>query len=205
LKALASAPFPLGKTGLIRLLEGSIQSRIQDDRSAYFGALADLQKTKIEATINALVSGGALVHDQSGDFPLLRLTREGLSYLQLAQRADTADFEEMLARSGIRSQPAARMDGETLYSETKPVDDDVLDRLRVWRRERSLQDGVPAYVVAPNASLAELAQQRPATIGQLSQISGFGQTRIEKYGQEILAVIAGTETPEESVQDDLES
>ena len=50
LKAVASAPFSVGKTGLIRLLEGSIQSRIQGDRSPYFGALSDLQKSKIDGS-----------------------------------------------------------------------------------------------------------------------------------------------------------
>jgi ATP-dependent DNA helicase RecQ len=77
LKALASAPFPVGKTGLVRLLEGSIQSRIQGDRSPYFGALGDLQKSKIEAMIDMLVDGGDLVYDRSRDFPVLRLTTEG--------------------------------------------------------------------------------------------------------------------------------
>jgi ATP-dependent DNA helicase RecQ len=197
LKALATAPFPLGKTGLTRLLEGSIQSRIQDDRSAYFGALADLQKSKIEATIDALVSGGALFHDRGGDFPLLRLTREGLAHLQAAERDETAELEAMLSRSGIRPRPAAPVTDETSDGELSSADDEILHRLRVWRRERSLQDSVPAYVVAPNASLEELAQRRPATLADLSQITGFGPARIEKYGSEILAVLTGAESAPE--------
>ena len=77
LKALASAPFPLGKTGLVRLLEGSIQSRIQGDRSPFFGALADLRKARIEDAIDNLVADGSLIHDRSGAFPLLRLSPAG--------------------------------------------------------------------------------------------------------------------------------
>jgi hypothetical protein len=77
LQALASAPFPVGKTGLVRLLEGSIQSRIQGDRSPYFGALGDVQKSKIEAMIDTLVDGGDLVYDRSREFPVLRLTAAG--------------------------------------------------------------------------------------------------------------------------------
>jgi ATP-dependent DNA helicase RecQ len=77
LKALASAPFPVGKTGLTRLLEGSIQSRIQGDRSPYFGALGDLQKSKIDAVIDSLVADEALVYDRSREFPVLRITEEG--------------------------------------------------------------------------------------------------------------------------------
>lgn len=82
LKALATAPFPVGKTGLTRLLEGSIQSRIQGDRSPFFAALSDLQKSKIEATIDMLVDGGQLAYDRSREFPVLRVTPEGMQRLQ---------------------------------------------------------------------------------------------------------------------------
>ncbi len=77
LKALANAPFAVGKTGLTRLLEGSIQSRIQGDRSPYFGALGDLQKSKIAAVIDSLVADEVLVYDRSREFPVLRITQEG--------------------------------------------------------------------------------------------------------------------------------
>jgi ATP-dependent DNA helicase RecQ len=88
LKALASAPFSVGKTGLTRLLEGSIQSRIQGDRSPYFGALGDLQKSKIEAVIDSLVADEALVYDRTRDFPVLRITEEGALRLRSSTRED---------------------------------------------------------------------------------------------------------------------
>ena len=70
-------PFPVGKTGLIRLLEGSIQSRIQGDRSPYFGALGDLQKSKIDGLIDRLVEDGYLHRDLDHEFKLIRLTKQG--------------------------------------------------------------------------------------------------------------------------------
>jgi len=88
LKALATAPFPVAKTGLTRLLEGSIQSRIQADRSTFFGALADLQKSKIEAIIDALVEENVLVYDRSREFPVLRVTEEGAARVRRALEAD---------------------------------------------------------------------------------------------------------------------
>lgn len=77
LRALGNLPFPLGKTGLTRLLEGSVQSRIQADRSPFFGALADLQKSKIDGAIDDLVANGSLVYDRTREFPVLRLTEQG--------------------------------------------------------------------------------------------------------------------------------
>jgi superfamily II DNA helicase RecQ len=82
MQALATAPFPVAKTGLTRLLEGSVQSRIQADRSRFFGALSDLQKSKIEAMIDGLVASGQLVYDRSRDFPVLKLMPEGIERLQ---------------------------------------------------------------------------------------------------------------------------
>ncbi len=82
LRAMGNLPFPLGKTGLTRLLEGSVQSRIQADRSPFFAALADLQKSKIDGAIDDLVSSGALAYDRSREFPVLRITERGAVRLQ---------------------------------------------------------------------------------------------------------------------------
>lgn len=77
LRAMLTLPFPVGKTGLTRLLEGSVQSRIQADRSAQFGALADLRKSQIEAIVDSLVEDNQAVYDRSRDFPVLKLTPSG--------------------------------------------------------------------------------------------------------------------------------
>jgi ATP-dependent DNA helicase RecQ len=82
LRAMGNLPFPLGKTGLTRLLEGSVQSRIQADRSPFFGALADLQKSKIDGAIDDLVANGTLAYDRSREFPVLRITERGAVRLQ---------------------------------------------------------------------------------------------------------------------------
>ena len=68
--------------GLTRLLEGSVQSRIQADRSPFFGALADLQKSKIDGAIDELVANGTLAYDRSREFPVLRITERGAVRLQ---------------------------------------------------------------------------------------------------------------------------
>ena len=71
----------------------------------------------------------------------------------------------------------------------------VLRRLQDWRRERADRDAVPAYVVAPNATLTEIARRRPADPGELVEIKGFGPTRVEKYGDEILAILRRVDHP----------
>lgn len=77
LRALPGLPFALGKPGLVRLLEGSIQSAVQADRSRYFGALGDLQKSKIEAAIDDLVDADFLNYYESDGYKVLRLSERG--------------------------------------------------------------------------------------------------------------------------------
>ena len=72
----------------------------------------------------------------------------------------------------------------------RPVDDSVVERLRSWRRERSREDGVPAYVVLHDATLRDLAAARPASLHELAAVKGFGPTKIERYGDDVLALVA---------------
>jgi DNA helicase-2/ATP-dependent DNA helicase PcrA len=72
------------------------------------------------------------------------------------------------------------------------ADDGLLEALRRWRRERASEDGVPAYVVAHDTTLAEIADARPRTLPALRRVRGMGPTKLERYGAEILAVLGGT-------------
>jgi DNA helicase-2/ATP-dependent DNA helicase PcrA len=66
-----------------------------------------------------------------------------------------------------------------------------LEALRRWRRERATADGVPAYVVAHDTTLAEIAEARPRTLPALRRVRGMGPMKLERYGPEILAAIEG--------------
>jgi DNA helicase II / ATP-dependent DNA helicase PcrA len=64
--------------------------------------------------------------------------------------------------------------------------------LRDWRSARARADAVPAYVVAPNATLEAIAEVRPTTMAGLRRVKGMGPSRLERYGSEVLDVIAAT-------------
>jgi DNA helicase-2/ATP-dependent DNA helicase PcrA len=64
------------------------------------------------------------------------------------------------------------------------------ERLRAWRLERSRADGVPPYVVFHDSVLHQIAELRPGSLGELSQIAGVGPTKLERYGDELLAALA---------------
>jgi DNA helicase II / ATP-dependent DNA helicase PcrA len=69
----------------------------------------------------------------------------------------------------------------------------LLDALRQWRRERSVEDGVPAYVVAHDTTLLEIADARPRTLPALRRVKGMGPAKLDRYGAEILAIVEGVE------------
>ena len=70
-----------------------------------------------------------------------------------------------------------------------PGSDPTDDALRAWRLQRSRADGVPAYVVLSNATVAEIAAALPRNERELSAVSGIGPTKLERYGADILAIV----------------
>jgi DNA helicase II / ATP-dependent DNA helicase PcrA len=68
----------------------------------------------------------------------------------------------------------------------------LFDRLKEWRRKRARADGVPPYVVFHDATLAEIAEQRPRDWADLAAISGVGPAKLERYADEVLAILAAS-------------
>ena len=73
--------------------------------------------------------------------------------------------------------------------------------LRAWRLERSRRDKVPAFIVLNDRHLRAVAAAAPTTLRELRAVDGIGPTKLELYGEEILAVLeslrqlAGTWVP----------
>jgi DNA helicase-2/ATP-dependent DNA helicase PcrA len=66
----------------------------------------------------------------------------------------------------------------------------LFDRLKEWRRKRAQADGVPAYVVFHDRTLAEIAERRCKDWADLAAISGVGPAKLERYADEVLAVVS---------------
>jgi DNA helicase-2/ATP-dependent DNA helicase PcrA len=65
----------------------------------------------------------------------------------------------------------------------------IFDALRSWRLDRARTDGVPAFVVASDRTLQEIAQAMPTSEAELLEVHGIGATKVELYGDEILTVL----------------
>ncbi|HEX4526369.1 MAG TPA: ATP-dependent DNA helicase UvrD2, partial [Gaiellaceae bacterium] len=62
-------------------------------------------------------------------------------------------------------------------------------RLRDWRLERAKADNVPPYVVFHDSVLHAIADARPSSLGELSQIAGVGPAKLDRYGADVLSLI----------------
>jgi DNA helicase-2/ATP-dependent DNA helicase PcrA len=71
--------------------------------------------------------------------------------------------------------------------------DPVFAALREWRAGVARDDGVPAYVVAHDATLAAIAEARPSTLSALRRVKGMGPAKLERYGDGILEVLSGAD------------
>jgi DNA helicase-2/ATP-dependent DNA helicase PcrA len=69
-------------------------------------------------------------------------------------------------------------------------DDPLYAALKKWRLQRATADDLPAYVVFHNSTLAEIAGRRPRDLSELGTVPGVGPTKLERYGDEVLAVLA---------------
>ena len=71
------------------------------------------------------------------------------------------------------------------------VDEVLFERLREWRSGRAREQGHPAYVVFTDATLTAIAEARPRSVQELVAIPGIGQSKLDRYGEEVLAVVTG--------------
>lgn len=84
--------------------------------------------------------------------------------------------------------------------EVQPADREVIgadarlvDELKAWRAARASAEGLPPYCVAQNRSLEEIATRRPTSAEALGDVRGFGPARVQKYGSEIISLVASAD------------
>ena len=71
-----------------------------------------------------------------------------------------------------------------------PYDEELFELLRSWRKEQADAQSVPAFVVFSDATLEALAEVKPTDRKGLQSINGIGKTKLDKYADELLRIIA---------------
>ena len=89
--------------------------------------------------------------------------------------------------------PAARRRGPAELPDG--ADPELFSRLRAWRSARAEAQKVPAYVVLTDATLAQLAARQPLDVPALVAVPGIGQQKLDRYGEDVLAIVRGEPAP----------
>lgn len=88
------------------------------------------------------------------------------------------------------AEDARRASGSKPLLKSAPASDSpLLQSLKDWRRGRAAQDKVPAFVIFHDAVLLAISTARPGTLAALSRIKGIGESKMNRYGEEILRIV----------------
>ncbi len=95
-----------------------------------------------------------------------------------------------LAELGLDRRPAPASARPARREAVAAADPELYGALAEWRKQRAKSEEVPAYIVFHNAVLAAIADAKPRSIGELAEVAGVGPTKLERYGDEVLEVVA---------------
>ena len=173
-----------GAVHLIDVLRGRESERVMrwdHHRLSVFGVGADVDDPTWRSVFRQLVALGLAEVDHAGH-GALRLTPASRPVLRGEQPVQMRRLRTV-SRSSKKTRGApSGMDG---------VDAELLSRLKAWRLSQSRDQGVPAYVVLHDTTLAEIARRRPRDLAALADIPGIGARKLERYGTSLLEAIGG--------------
>jgi ATP-dependent DNA helicase RecQ len=150
------------------------------DRLSTYGILRSWSVGEVEALIKALAEAGALdvAHVErvvaGREMTLQEYSLNDLGREVMLQKADAFTMRFPTNGHLARRRPSA--------DDTGPANADLLAELKSVRRQMARADDVPAYVIAPNKTLEDMAAKRPTTRRTMLEVHGMGKGRMRKYG-----------------------
>ncbi|MFC5721723.1 DNA helicase RecQ [Streptomyces gamaensis] len=182
-----------GAGQIIDILLGKKTAKViqhDHDTLTVFGIGTELSVAQWRGVVRQLLAQGLLAVE--GDYGTLVLTeasgevlgrrRDVLLRREPERPARAAKSAKSGTGGGKRAAAAA-----DLPQEAVPL----FEELRAWRAATAKEQGVPAYVIFHDATLREIATAVPGSLGELGSVSGVGESKLAKYGEQILDVLAG--------------
>jgi ATP-dependent DNA helicase RecQ len=148
------------------------------DTLTVFGIGTDLRDTEWRGIVRQLLAQGLLAVE--GDYGTLVLT-DGSAQVLRKQRPVMLRREPERAAKAPRSRKAAEP-AASLPADAAAA----FERLRGWRAATAKEQGVPAYVIFHDSTLREVATTSPSSLAELGKVSGIGEAKLARYGQQVL-------------------
>lgn len=159
-----------GAAMVAEVLKGSKSQKVlrqNFDALSVYGIMKEQTLQEIRDLVNRLVATGYLALTES-EYPVVRITPKGAAVLK--------GQEKVWQKAPPKRQQQAE-------------DSLLFEQLRVLRKQLADREGVPPYVVFADATLREMCRELPADRRALRLIKGVGEAKLERFGDEFLAVI----------------
>ncbi|HLH59635.1 MAG TPA: RQC domain-containing protein, partial [Streptosporangiaceae bacterium] len=185
-----------GAGHVIDILLGKTTPRVtqfQHDSLTVFGIGTELREAEWRGVVRQLLAQGLLAVEP--DYGALVLTASSREVLSQQREVPLRREQPRPARSRSAGSGGQRAGGRTAAvgpvapEDLSPEARELFEELRAWRAGVAREQGLPAYVIFQDKTLRQIAAERPATLAQLSTISGVGEAKLAKYGDQVLDVI----------------
>ncbi|MFC7532924.1 DNA helicase RecQ [Actinoplanes sp. GCM10030250] len=170
-------------------------SQFRHDELTVFGIGTDLREVEWRGVVRQLLAGGYLTVE--GEYGTLALTERSGEVLRgerkLLMRREVAAPRAGKASASKASRSASRQAAAAAdFPESAAP---LFERLRAWRGSVAKEQSVPAYVIFHDATLRAIAAMAPKTMEELGTVSGVGQSKLAKFGDQVLAAVNDSPEP----------
>ncbi len=183
--------FPAGRSFMAGILTGSKSKELINqniDKSKYYGVLKRYTREEVINIIDQIMDKGYLAVKQSETTnfprPVLYLTELGKNALDNNKKIEVKLPINIKDRTDVSKNP------------------ELLNELKFWRKKVAEEENIPAYCIFHDTTLIEISNSLPFTKENLINIRGFGEKRIEKYGDAILEIVRVYKSNENELQND---
>ena len=174
-----------GAAHVIDVLLGNATEKVvrhRHERLSVFGIGSDVPAAAWRSLLRQLLVKGYVRVDYDG-YGALALTEASRGLL----RGETT----VRVREDTKLPTARKSKSRRTPSEIAPNDEPLWEALRECRRQLAAEHNVPPYVIFHDATLKQMAAERPADLAALLTIGGVGQAKLARYGERFLAVLHG--------------
>jgi ATP-dependent DNA helicase RecQ len=165
---------------LIDILRGSLNKSIVGkgyEKLKTFGVGKDIRGEEWADYLIQMLNSGVIdiAHDEKHSFKLNETSWQVLKQNRAVHLVNFVPYEARKARQAEEFVPEK--------SKKQVLSEKMFDALRQLRKQVADQQDVPAFVVFSDTTLKDMAEKMPATIAQMSRVSGVGDAKLKQYGQ----------------------
>ena len=180
-----------GAAHLIDIVRGTPTGKVAQfghGRVPAFGTGADRGKNEWRSIVRQMVATGFLRLDIAG-YGGIGITDKGRALLH-------GEGEFLYREDAVIARGPAREPRERRAKAPEQVldggDAALLAGLKALRLELAKARGVPAYVVFPDRTLADMVRRRPRTEAEFAEVNGVGAAKLKQFAEPFLAAINDT-------------